>query len=126
MSTVTPADLLQATVDSGLRPIKGYWDGTTEQVAAAAEKLGLTVPEYIAQLSAYRITTFSIDVWFELCKKVHHAFEYGFHCNDMTLGEVEEDIAFALDEFARGTNLPVHDWDADYEETYGEAQADQD
>ncbi len=63
----------------------------------------------------------SIEDWEELCKKVHHAFEYGFHCNDMTLGEVEEDIAFALDEFARGANLPVHDWDADYEETYGEA-----
>lgn len=68
----------------------------------------------------------SIEDWEELCKTVHHAFEYGFHCNDMTLGEVEEDIAFALDEFARGTNLPVHDWDADYEETYGEPQGSED
>jgi hypothetical protein len=30
----------------------------------------------------------------ELCKTVHHAFEYGFHCNDMTEGEMEDDISF--------------------------------
>lgn len=66
----------------------------------------------------------SIEDWEELCKMVHHAFEYGFHCNDMTHGEVEEDISFALDKFAKGNNLPVHDWDTDYEEQYGEPQAD--
>ena len=64
----------------------------------------------------------SIEDWEELCKMVHHAFEYGFHCNDMTHGEVEEDISFALDRFAKKNGLPKHDWDADYEETYGDAQ----
>lgn len=61
----------------------------------------------------------SIEDWEELCKTVHHAFEYGFHCNDMTHGEVEDDISFALDQFAKKNGLPEHDWDADYEEKYG-------
>ena len=64
----------------------------------------------------------SIEDWEELCKMVHHAFEYGFHCNDMTHGEVEDDISFALDRFAKKNGLPEHDWDADYEETYGDAE----
>ena len=64
----------------------------------------------------------SIEDWEELVKTVHHAFEYGLHCNDMTFGEIESDISFALDKFANVNNLPVHDWDADYEETYGDAQ----
>lgn len=74
----------------------------------------------------YNDPVHDIDAWEELVKTVHHAFEYGFHCNDMTHGEVEEDISFALDRFAKKNGLPVHDWDADYEEQYGEAQTDQD
>lgn len=58
--------------------------------------------------------------WNELCKTVHHAFEYGLHCNDMTHDEVEEDISFALDKFARENGLPEHDWDTDYETLYAE------
>ena len=64
----------------------------------------------------------SIEDWEELCKMVHHAFECGFHCNDMTHEEVEDDISFALDRFARKNGLPEHDWAADYEETYGDAE----
>lgn len=66
----------------------------------------------------------NIEDWEELVKTVHHAFEYGLHCNDMTFGEIESDISFALDKFAKGNNLPVHDWDTDYEDQYGEPQAD--
>lgn len=62
--------------------------------------------------------------WDELVKTVHHAFEYGLHSNDMTFGEVEEDIAFALDKFAKENGLQVHDWDTYYEDQYGEEQAD--
>lgn len=65
-----------------------------------------------------------IDDWEELVKTVHHAFEYGLHCNDMTFGEIESDISFALDKFAKENGLPVHDWDTDYEDQYGEPQAD--
>ena len=64
------------------------------------------------------------ESWHELCKMVHHAFAYGLECNDMTHGEVEEAIAFALDKFAKENGLPAHDWDTDYEEQYGEPQAD--
>lgn len=64
----------------------------------------------------------SIDDWEELVKMVHHAFAYGLECNDMTHGEVISDIAFALDRFAKKNGLPEHDWDADYEETYGDAE----
>lgn len=60
------------------------------------------------------------DGWKELCKMVHHAFAYGLECNDMTHGEVEEEIAFALDKFAKENHLPLHDWDADYESLYAE------
>ena len=55
----------------------------------------------------------------ELCKTVHHAFAYGLESNDMTEGEMEDDISFALNKFARENNLPEHDFDADYEEQYG-------
>lgn len=50
----------------------------------------------------------SIEDWEELCKTVHHAFEYGFHCNDMAHGEVEDDISFALDQFAKKNGLPEY------------------
>ena len=65
-----------------------------------------------------------IEGWNELIKTVHHAFAYGLHCNDMTYEEVEEDIAFALDRFAKKNGLQVHDWETDYEDQYGEHQAD--
>lgn len=70
----------------------------------------------------YKRCESSVEDWEELCKMVHHAFEYGFHCNDMNHGEVEDDISFALDRFAKKNGLPEHDWSADYEETYGEAE----
>lgn len=57
--------------------------------------------------------------WNELVKMVHHAFAYGLQCNDMTHGEVQDDIAFALDKFAKKYGLPEHDWDTDYEDLYG-------
>lgn len=58
--------------------------------------------------------------WYELIKTVHHAFEYGFHCNDMTFDEMEDDISFALDKFAKENGLPVHDWETGYEEQFGD------
>lgn len=57
----------------------------------------------------------------ELYKTVHHAFAYGLEANDMTLGEVQDDIAFALDQFAKKHGLPAHDWDTEYETLYEES-----
>ena len=65
-----------------------------------------------------------IEGWDELIKTVHHAFAYGLECNDMTHGEVKEDIAFALDRFAKKNGLPEHPWDTEYEDLYAERQED--
>lgn len=63
----------------------------------------------------------SIEDWEELVKMVHYSIEYGVNCNDLSSHELAENITFALDRFAKKNGLPEHDWDADYEETYGEA-----
>lgn len=49
--------------------------------------------------------------WKELIRVVKHAWEYGIHCNDMTLGEIEEDISVALDKFAQSRGLTKIDWE---------------
>lgn len=54
--------------------------------------------------------------WEKLIKTVRRTFEYGIHCNDLSLGEIESDISFALDQFAEANGLPVPDWDAEYTE----------
>lgn len=60
-----------------------------------------------------------IDAWNELLKKVHYVIAYFIHANDLSDSEAEEDIEFALDQFAKKHGLPEHDWDAEYEEQYG-------
>jgi len=57
--------------------------------------------------------------WYDLIKKVHHAFEYGLHCNDMNHKDVEHEISSAMDKFAKQNDLPVHVWETPYEEQYG-------
>lgn len=60
----------------------------------------------------------------ELCKTIHHAFAYGLESNDMTHGEVISDISFALNKFAKENNIPEYDFDADYNDLYGESNDD--
>ena len=67
----------------------------------------------------WRGNGFAEESWKELCKTVHHAFAYGLESNDMTHGEVMEDISFALDRFAKQAGFSEHDWDTEYEELYG-------
>lgn len=57
--------------------------------------------------------------WYDLIKTVHHAFEYGLHCNDMNHKDVEHEISSAIDKLAKQNDLPVHDWKTPYEEQYG-------
>ena len=66
----------------------------------------------------------SIYDWQELCKRLHYVIAYFIHANDLSTSEAEEEICFAMDEFAKKNGLPEHDWDTDYEEQYGEPQAD--
>lgn len=67
-----------------------------------------------------------LSEWEELVKTCHYNFEYGCHCNDLTLGELESNISFALDKFAKAAGLPLHDWDQDYEEVYCEKDTGED
>lgn len=64
----------------------------------------------------------SIYDWEELVKMVHYSIEYGVNCNDLSSHELAENITFALDRFAKKNGLPAHDWDADYEEKYGNTE----
>lgn len=62
----------------------------------------------------------SIYDWEELCKRLHYVIAYFIHANDLSTSEAEEEICFAMDQFAKKTGLPAHDWDTDYEELYAE------
>lgn len=50
--------------------------------------------------------------WNELIKTLKYNFEYGFHCNDLSHGEMEDNICFALDKFAKANGLPEVDWES--------------
>ncbi|WP_295001970.1 hypothetical protein [uncultured Fibrobacter sp.] len=126
MSKIPEDVLFKVSLEAGLRPCKGSWIGTPEQVMAAAEKLGLSAKEYGEELGAYRKALMDelTQHWSELVKKVHYVIAYFIHANDLSDSEAEEDIEFSLDQFARKCGLPEHDWDTDYEEQYGEPQSD--
>lgn len=68
--------------------------------------------EYWQELDASELD----EYWQELINTVRRCWEYGIHANDLTLGEIEEDISFALSRFAEATGLPVPDWDEEYVE----------
>ena len=53
--------------------------------------------------------------WNDLIKTVKHAWQYGVHCNDMTLGEIESDVSCALDRFAKANGLPEINWEEEEE-----------
>ena len=52
----------------------------------------------------------------EAIKRVKYAIEYGLHCNDLTFGEIEEDICFAFDQLAKDNGEPEIDWEYHNEE----------
>lgn len=62
----------------------------------------------------------SIDDWEELCKRLHYVIAYFIHANDLSTSEAEEEICFAMDQFAKKNGLPEHPWDDDYEDLYAE------
>lgn len=61
-----------------------------------------------------------INGWDEAVKRIHHAIAYGVNANDLSLGELADDICFAMDELARQNGMPEHNWEAEYEDVYGE------
>ena len=54
--------------------------------------------------------------WDELIKTVKRTWANGIHANDLTLGEIEEDISCALDRFAKANGLPEINWDEEVSE----------
>ena len=62
----------------------------------------------------------NIEDWEALCKRLHYVIAYFIHANDLSTSEAEEEICFAMDEFAKKNGLPEHPWDDDYEDLYAE------
>lgn len=54
-----------------------------------------------------------IKGWEEALKRVKYAIEYGLHCNDLSFGEIEDDICFALDMLAKENGMPEINWEAE-------------
>jgi hypothetical protein len=103
MSKIPEDVLFKVSLEAGMIPCKGVWVATPEQIRTAAEKLGLTCEEYTEELVAYRKAIMSelTKHWNELVKKVHYVIAYFIHANDLSDSEAEEDIEFALDQFAK-------------------------
>lgn len=50
--------------------------------------------------------------WEEFVRKIKYNIEYGFHCNDLSFNDMEDDICFAIDQLAEQNGLPPVDWEA--------------
>lgn len=61
-----------------------------------------------------------IDGFQEAVKRVKHAIEYGLHCNDMTHGEIEDDICFAFDQLAKKNGEPEINWEEEDDNAAGD------
>lgn len=65
-----------------------------------------------------------IEGWDELIKKVMWVIEGTCHTNDLSTSETEEELCFALEQFAKKNNLPEPEWDFDklYEDNSSESE----
>lgn len=52
----------------------------------------------------------------EAVKKIKYDIEYGFHCNDLTFGEFEDDLVFIFDKLAKENGEPAINLEAEDEE----------
>lgn len=55
----------------------------------------------------------------EAIKKIKYDIEYGFHCNDLSHNDMEDDICFIFDKLAKENGHPAIDWE------YHEEEADE-
>lgn len=53
-----------------------------------------------------------INHWSETIAKIKYAIEYGFHCNDLSHRDMEEEICSALDRLGKENGMPEIDWEA--------------
>ena len=47
----------------------------------------------------------------EAIKKIKYDIEYGFHCNDLSFGEVEDDLVYIFDKLAKENGEPEINWE---------------
>lgn len=47
----------------------------------------------------------------EAVKKIKYVIEYGFHCNDLNFGEMEDEICFVFDKLAKENGEPAINWE---------------
>ena len=47
----------------------------------------------------------------EAVKKIKYDIEYGFHCNDLSFGEMEDDICSIFDKLAKDNGEPEINWE---------------
>lgn len=47
----------------------------------------------------------------EAVKKIKYVIQYGFHCNDLNFGEMEDDICFTLNKLAKENGEPEINWE---------------
>lgn len=56
--------------------------------------------------------TVTQEQWNEFVKRIKAVIEGTFHTNDMSKGESEDDLCFAVDTLGKEAGLPEIDWDA--------------
>lgn len=54
-----------------------------------------------------------MEGWDELIESLKYTIEYGLHCNDLSLREVESGICDAVDAFAEKNGIEPVNWDSD-------------
>jgi hypothetical protein len=47
----------------------------------------------------------------EAVERVKYNIEYGFHCNDISFGDFEDDLCFIFDKLAEDNGEPEIDWE---------------
>lgn len=47
----------------------------------------------------------------EAVKRIKYNLEYGFHCNDLSHNDMEDDICFIFDKLAKDNGEPEIDWE---------------
>ena len=52
----------------------------------------------------------------EAVNKIKYVIEYGFHCNDLTFGEMEDEICFVFDKLAKENGEHAINWEEADEE----------
>jgi hypothetical protein len=105
---VTVADM-EAEVRSRAYAIEKHWIGVCDSRERAAAEA--------AREAIEKNSKPGISGWEEFVRKIKYNIEYGFHCNDLSFNDMEDDICFAIDKLAKENGLPPVDWEArDFEE----------